>query len=63
MAVYVDKQNENISEYINLQIKNDMSVAMQAAHELIFNGVDSPNGYTEDILHKYRKLLKKSHKT
>ena len=63
MAAYVDKQNENISEYINLQIKNDMSVAMQAAHELIFNGVDSPNGYTEDILHKYRKLLKKSRKT
>ena len=59
MAVYVDKQNENISEYTNLQLKNDMSVAMQAARELIFNGVDSPNGYTEDILHKYRKLLKK----
>ncbi len=58
MAVYVDKQNENISEYTNLQLKNDMSVAMQAARELIFNGVDSPNGYTEDILHKYRKLLK-----
>ena len=32
---------------------------MQAADELIFNGVDSPNGYTEEVLHKYRKLLKK----
>jgi malate synthase len=60
MAVYVDKQNENVSEYINLQLKNGMSIAMQAAHELIFNGVDSPNGYTEDILHNYRKLLKKN---
>jgi malate synthase len=60
MAVYVDKQNENVSEYINLQLKNGMSIAMQAAHELIFNGVDSPNGYTEDILRNYRKLLKKN---
>jgi len=58
MAAYVDKQNENNSEYSNLLSKNNSSIAMQAAHELIFNGVDSPNGYTEEILHKYRKLLK-----
>ena len=60
MAAYVDKQNENNSEYLNLLSKNNSSIAMQAAHELIFNGVDSPNGYTEEILHKYRKLLKEN---
>ena len=60
MAAYVDKQNENNSEYLNLKSNNNMSIAMQAAHELIFNGADSPNGYTEEILHKYRKLLKKN---
>ncbi len=60
MAAYVDKQNENNSEYMNLLSKNNSSIAMQAAHELIFNGVDSPNGYTEEILHKYRKLLKEN---
>ncbi len=59
MAAYVDKQNENNSEYLNLKSQNKLSIAMQAAHELIFNGVDSPNGYTEEVLHKYRKLLKK----
>ena len=44
---------------MKLTSKKNISIAMQAAHELIFNGVDSPNGYTEEVLHKYRKLLKK----
>ena len=44
MAAYVDKQNKNNSEYLNLKSKNKSSIAMQAAHELIFNGVYSPNG-------------------
>ena len=58
MAAYVDKQNENNIKYMNLKSKNNSSIAMQAADELIFNGVDSSNGYTEEVLHKYRKLLK-----
>ena len=58
MAAYVDKQNENNIKYMNLKSKNNSSIAMQAADELIFNGVDSSNGYTEEVLHKYRQLLK-----
>ena len=58
MAAYVDKQNENNIKYMNLKSKNNSSIAMQAADELIFNGVDSSNGYTEEVLHQYRKLLK-----
>ena len=34
------------------------SIEFQAALELVFNGVDTPNGYTEDILHSYRRKSK-----
>lgn len=59
MAQVVDKQNADDASYLSL-LRSDSS-AMRAAKELVYEGENQPNGYTEFILHKWRLHVKKSH--
>lgn len=61
MAKIVDEQNHNNRGYKPMTENMDKSMAFQAAKELIFNGGEQPNGYTEPVLHKYRLLAKGIH--
>ena len=58
MAKIVDIQNKDDVNYTKMSDNYEESIEFQAALELVFNGVDTPNGYTEDILHSYRRKSK-----
>jgi len=60
MAVVVDRQNSGDSTYTPMSPDFDRSVAFQAALELVLNGRDEPNGYTERVLTAYRLEVKAS---
>jgi len=58
MAEVVDNQNEGDASYVRMSDNFDSSIAFQAACALVLDGCDQPNGYTEPLLHKFRRQKK-----
>ena len=58
MAKVVDRQNDADASYERMSDDFDSSIAFQAACALVFEGCDQPNGYTEPLLHHYRRQKK-----
>jgi malate synthase len=58
MAKVVDEQNAGDPAYRPMGTDPEGSIAYQAACSLVFEGTTQPSGYTEPLLHGYRRQRK-----